>query len=218
MRSAEFDLHYSEYPAAVAAAGGLPVELASDADADDLLSRLDGLVLTGGTDIDPSLYGCAPSPELGEVDLDRDLWELALLRAALAQGVPVLGICRGAQLLNVGLGGTLTQHVELDEGAGHPRFDGDRSELAHHVRMQPGSVAASVFGAQLDVNSLHHQTLDLLGDGLTASGHAADGVIEVIELTGRPVLAVQWHPEMLTQPDPAIAWLITAAALFAGDR
>ncbi len=211
MLNAEIDLHYTEYSAALAAAGALPIGLTRDADVCDMVSRLDALVLTGGADIDPSVYGAATTPELGEIEPDRDAWELALLRAALEQNVPVLGICRGAQLLNVALGGTLVQHVGLGDGVGHPRFDDDRSRRFHRVVTIAGSTARAVFGAHLAVNSLHHQVLDDLGGGLVASGHADDGVIEIVELPGRPVLAVQWHPEMLAQPDPAIAWIVDTA-------
>lgn len=211
MLNAEVDLHYTEYPAALAAAGALPIGLTRDADVDDMVSRLDALVLSGGADIDPSFYGAAPLAELGDTEPDRDAWELALLRAALEQHVPVLGICRGAQLLNVALGGTLVQHVGLDDGVGHPRFDDDRSLRCHRMVTTDGSTARAVFGPAVAVNSLHHQVLDRLGDGLVASGHADDGVVEVVELPGRPVLAVQWHPEMLGQPDPAIAWIVETA-------
>jgi putative glutamine amidotransferase len=218
MQNAEFDLHYTEYPAALAAAGALPVELTRDADVHDMISRLDGLVLSGGADIDPSFYGAAPEPGLGETEPDRDAWELALLRAALDQNVPVLGICRGAQLLNVALGGTLVQHVDPLDGVGHPRFDDDRSTLCHRVTTASGSTVNGLYGASLEVNSLHHQVLDRLGDGLVATGHADDGVVETVELPGRPVLAVQWHPEMLGQPDPAISWLVQAARSLASAR
>ena len=216
--SAELDLHFTEYPAAVACAGGLPIGLTRDADVCDMISRLDGLVVSGGADVDPSRYRAEPEPGLGSTEPERDDWELALLRTAIDQRVPVLGICRGAQLLNVLLGGTLVQHVGIDDGVGHPRFEEDRSVAAHAMVTTPGSVAALLYGPLVGVNSLHHQTLGRLGDGLVATGHADDGVVEAIELPGCPVLAVQWHPEMLQQHDPALVWLVKSASLFGASR
>lgn len=218
LHAADLDVHFTDYPDAVAGAGGLPVGLTRSADVDDMVSRLDGLVVSGGADVDPSRYGHDPQSGLGVTEPERDDWELSLLRAALAQRVPVLGICRGAQLLNVVLGGTLVQHVGPSDGVGHPRFDDDRSTLAHTATMTEGSLAYALYGSTIGVNSLHHQTLDALGEGLVASGRATDGVVEAIELPGRDVFAVQWHPEMLQQPDPALRWLIQTAAVFAVSR
>ena len=212
MEAIEIDVHFASYPAAVSAAGGLPVQLTRDADVGELVARLDGLILSGGADIDPSWYGAEPEADLGETELERDAWELALVRAALAAGLPTLGICRGAQLLNVALGGTLVQHVGLNEGDGHPRFDDDPALLCHTVSIAEGSLAAEVLGRMIPVNSLHHQTLDQIGEGLVVTGRASDGVAEVIELPGHSVLAVQWHPEMLEAPDPSISWLVATAA------
>jgi putative glutamine amidotransferase len=213
MHDAEIDLHFTEYGAAVAAAGGIPVQLTRDAPVADVVARLDGLVLTGGADVDPAFYGHDAEPELGAVEPDRDRWELDLLRAALDGGVPVLAICRGAQLANVLLGGTLVQHVEPHDGDGHPRFDQPRALRCHRVALTPGSLGASLYGATTDVNSLHHQTLDRIGDGLVVTGRSPDGTVEVVELPGRPFLGVQWHPEALAAPsDPAFDWLVRAAA------
>jgi putative glutamine amidotransferase len=211
LHDAEFDLHFTEYPAAVAAAGGIPVELTRDAPVAELLQRLDGVVISGGADVDPSAYGAEPSPGLGHVEPERDAWELAIIAEAVRTGVPVLGICRGAQLLHIHFGGTLTQHVDLDEGVGHPRFDEDRSQRCHAVRFQPGTLAAELYGTATDVNSLHHQVINADGS-TTASGHADDGVIEAIEVPGATVFGVQWHPEMLHGSDPGIDWLINHAS------
>ncbi len=218
LHDAEFDLHFTEYPAGVAAAGGLPVELTRDADVLDMTSRLDGLVVSGGADVDPSRYGAGREDGLGVTEPDRDDWELALLRAAIDQKVPVLGICRGAQLLNVLMGGTLVQHVDRHEGAGHPRFEEDRSVAAHHMVAAPGSLTCALYGTSAGVNSLHHQTIGRLGEGLVATGHADDGVVEAMEMPGCAVYAVQWHPEMMQQPDPALVWLVKSAVLFATSR
>jgi len=211
MHGMEFDLHFADYPQAIAACGGLPVELARDADVSELVERLDGVVLTGGADVDPSTYGQSPDPELASIEPDRDAWELALLSAAEVRGIPILCVCRGAQLLNVAKGGTLRQHVGPEEGDGHPRFLSDGREVAHAVRLEEGSLAASLYGAEIDVNSLHHQVIEQLGDGLVVSGRSPDGTAEVLELSGRDVLGVQWHPELLARPDPSFLWLVDAA-------
>jgi putative glutamine amidotransferase len=219
LHDAEFDLHFSEYPAAIAAAGGLPVELTRDAPVADMVDRLDGVVIAGGADIDPSRYGHIPHRELGHVEPERDEWELAVIAVALATGTPLLGICRGAQLIQIHFGGVLVQHVELGDGAGHPRWDEPRNEPAHPVRFTAGTLACTLFGNDASVNSLHHQTIETIAPGLVASGHAPDGVIETIELPGRPVLGVQWHPEMLTSSiDPSLSWLVECSRQFASSH
>ena len=210
---AEVDLYFTEYGAAIAACGGLPVLLTRDAEVAGMVGRLDGLVLTGGADVDPAYYGQEPDPALGATEPDRDRWELTLLRGALAQRLPVLAVCRGAQLANVALGGTLHQHVGPDEGDGHPRFADPRTLRCHTVALDPGTVGERLYGAVTEVNSLHHQTLDRLGEGLVVSGRSPDGTAEVIELPGVPFLGVQWHPEALADPrEPAFGWLVECAA------
>jgi putative glutamine amidotransferase len=209
LADAAFDLHLDAYPRCVTMAGGLPVQLASDADAHALMERLDGLVLTGGADVDPSWYDAEPHPELGETELHRDEWEMSLLRAAMAQDKPVLAICRGCQLVNVALGGTLIQH--LDESELHAEWVRPRHELRHPVSLDAGSLPASVYGtAAWPVNTLHHQAIDQPGRGVRIVGRAPDGVVEAIEVDGTRVLAVQWHPEFVAaQPDPGFTWLVT---------
>jgi putative glutamine amidotransferase len=211
MKDVEFDLHFADYPQAIAVCGGLPVELARDADVDGVVERLDGLVLTGGADVDPDAYGQAPDEQLGHIEPDRDEWEFALLAAAERRGIPVLCICRGIQLLNVAKGGTLRQHVGIDEGDGHPRFDEDGRAAAHGVEFTDGTVAASLYGPSAQVNSLHHQVIDELGKGLRVAGRSPDGSVEAVELEGADVLGLQWHPELLGKPDPAFQWLVDAA-------
>ncbi|MHB1929890.1 MAG: gamma-glutamyl-gamma-aminobutyrate hydrolase family protein [Acidimicrobiales bacterium] len=147
--------------------------------------------------------GVATEPE-------RDAWELELLRAALDADLPVLAICRGLQLLNVACGGTIVADIPAGAGDNHPRFGSDRHDLAHEVRFEPGSLAARVYGPAALVNSLHHQAVDRLGDGLVITGRSPDGTIEALELPGRPVLAVQWHPEAVAG-DAGPAWLVEAA-------
>jgi putative glutamine amidotransferase len=212
MHDLKFDLHFSDYPASVAAAGGLPVELTRDADVEGVLARLDGLILSGGADVEPSRYGHDPDENLGSIEPDRDEWELALLREARRLEMPVLAICRGAQLANVFFGGTLNQHVELEEGAGHPQWDVDGRETTHEVDVAPGSLLSTIYPPSLGVNSLHHQTLAVLGNDLVVSASAPDGVIEAVELPGHDLLAVQWHPELLEKPDPTFRWLVGRAS------
>jgi putative glutamine amidotransferase len=211
MRALHFDLHFADYPASVAAAGGLPVELARDADVDGVIERLDGLVLSGGADLDPGHYGADHDPDLGAVEQDRDEWEFALLRAARQRSLPVLAICRGLQLVNVAFGGSLNQHVTIDEGAGHPQWDVDGRSATHDVRVVPGSLTSTLLPESWPVNSLHHQTVERVGAGLVVSARATDGVVEGLETPEGDVLAVQWHPELLAKPDPTFAWLVREA-------
>ena len=211
MSELEFDLHFSDYPRSISLAGGLPVELTRDADAKEMIARLDGLVLTGGADLEPSQYGQAPDPDLGAIEPDRDAWEIALLAAARERGVPVLAICRGFQLVNVVFGGTLRQHVELDEGAGHPQWDTDGHEATHEVNLVEGTVTADLFASEIGVNSLHHQVIDEVGEGLIVTAKATDGVVEGVETLDGSILGVQWHPELLEKPDPTFQWLVRAA-------
>jgi putative glutamine amidotransferase len=212
MHEMEFDLHFADYPQAIAACGGLPVELTRDADVDGIIERIDGLVLTGGADVDPAVYGREPDAELAATEPDRDTWELALLDAAERRGLPVLCVCRGAQLLNVAKGGTLRQHVGVEEGDGHPRFDEDGRQFAHSVDVTDGSLAATLYGSHLEVNSLHHQVIEEVGTGLVVTGRSPDSTPEVVELIDRDVLGIQWHPELLARPDPAFTWLVGAAS------
>lgn len=214
LQGEEVDLHLSEYPKGIAAVGGLPVQLTRDADPIDMVGRLDGLVMTGGADPDPSLYGEEPHPDLGETEPGRDAWELSLIRAALDRHLPMLCVCRGAQLLNIALGGSLVQH--LDEADTHALWTTSRTDRCHVVQVTAGSRLESLYGTNVATNSLHHQAVGRPGSGVIVTGTAEDGVIEGFELDGRPeVLAVQWHPEMLAeQPDPAFAWLVDEARRF----
>lgn len=181
------------YPRLVQRAGGSAVMLPPDTaeQADAVVSRLDGLVVSGGPDVEPARYGAPVEPRCGPPDRERDEWELALIDAALARRLPLLGICRGMQLLNVALGGTLVQHVEGHRGA--------PGVFAHHdVQPVPGTRLARALPEKVSVPTYHHQSLDRIGEGLVPGAHADDGTVEAVELPGEAhpfVLAVQWHPE-----------------------
>ncbi|WP_156721586.1 gamma-glutamyl-gamma-aminobutyrate hydrolase family protein [Streptomyces apocyni] len=180
------------YPRLVQAAGGLAAMLPPDGpeQAARVVARLDGLVIAGGPDVEPVRYGAEPDPRTGPPARERDAWELALIEAALAAGTPLLGICRGMQLLNVALGGTLTQHL-----AGHLADVGVFGQ--HTVKPVPGTRYASAVPTEAAVPTYHHQAVDRLGAGLVPSAYASDGTVEAVELPGDGwVLGVQWHPEM----------------------
>ncbi len=211
MSGLQFDLHFTDYPQSVALAGGLPVELTRDANAEEMVDHLDGLVLTGGADLDPEHYHEAPDEDLGQLEPDRDAWEMALFGAARKKGIPVLAVCRGLQLVNVVFGGTLRQHVELDEGAGHPQWEVDGHERTHTVSVVDGTLLGRLVAGEIGVNSLHHQVVEEVGEGLVVSAKASDGVVEGLEYPAERIVAVQWHPELLAKPDPTFVWLIREA-------
>ncbi len=208
----------ANYADAVAGAGGLPVALPHDASlAGAYLDRVDALIVTGGAfDVDPLLYG--EGERHGSVSLKqgRTAAELALLRGALARGMPVLGICGGEQLLAVALGGTLIQHIpDSVEGALEHEQPNPRDEAGHTVRVAPGSQLAEIVGAgTMAVNSSHHQAVRAVGPVARVNAVAPDGVIEGIEDPARRFcLGVQWHPEFLIDPgDQRLFEALVAAA------
>jgi putative glutamine amidotransferase len=204
------------YATAVQRTGALALLLPPDERAlehpDALLDRIDALMLAGGADVDPRSYGADPHPETKGTWPERDAFEIALVRRALDRGMPVLGICRGMQMLNVACGGTLAQH--LPEQVGHedhrhtPGTFGD-----HEVRLEPGSLAATAAGGErLAVKSHHHQGVDRVGDGLAVTGWATgDEVVEAVELPGDGfALGVLWHPEEDVR-DRVVGALVDAA-------
>lgn len=204
-----------DYSAAVIAAGGVPfiVPLTSS-DEQNHLNGVDALVLTGGGDIDPARYGSIPSPFVGGIDPHRDAVEILLVRTALSRRIPVLGICRGCQLLNVALGGTLIQHLPDVTALSHlvPAF---REDDVHTVWVEAGShLAAAVGGGELAVNSVHHQAVGALAPGLRAVAWAPDGIVEAIESMDGLCVGIQWHPENLQQAPRHRAlfnWLVIQA-------
>ncbi len=167
-----------------------------DLEAASIVAMLDGLVIAGGADVDPKHYGEDPVPESGPFSPERDAWELALVRAAVAAGVPVLGICRGHQLLNVVLGGTIIQHLppHVNGSGAHQPFPEAFGE--HTVQTVAGSWLRDAIGEQLDVATFHHQAIDTPGAGLTVTATTTDGTIEGVEDLARGLIGVQWHPEM----------------------
>jgi len=199
----------SDYCDGVARAGGLPMLLTPQpydaAEAAEVIGSLSGLVLTGGPDVDPARYGQEPAPEVYLASELQDSFEASLLHAALEAGLPVLTICRGTQLLNVELGGTLRQHITGVEGLGNHGIPG---QVGHpnEVTLTDGSLAAEVMGATT-VHGMchHHQAIDSVGEGLVVTGVHGDGIVEVVEHrdTDSWLLGVQWHPEETAADDPA---------------
>jgi len=205
------------YVTAIRNSGGRPVLLPPGGDAAEAaatVAALDGVVIAGGGDIDPALYGApAKHPRTEVTAPDRDSWELAVAEAAVRQGVPLLGICRGAQVLNGACGGTLHQHVP--DLVGHDDHSGPAAGFGtHKVRVTSGSIVQSILpgGEFFDVPTHHHQAVDLVGAGLTAVAWADDGLVEAIESTtqGEFLVGVQWHPEQ--GDDPRLFSALVAAA------
>jgi putative glutamine amidotransferase len=210
------------YPAAIQRAGAVALLLPPDDAAgvpDQLLERIDALLLAGGADVDPGTYGAPRHPATGETWPERDRFEVAMARGALDRGMPVLGVCRGMQLLNVALGGTLLQHLpEVLGSDGHRRMPGVFGD--HEVRLAPGSLAARAAGGEhVTVKSHHHQGVAELGEGLVATGWSAgDDLVEAVELPGdRYGLGVLWHPEEDGQSQ-VIASLVAATQAKVGAR
>lgn len=211
VRDALVETFFVDYALAVVRAGGLPWLLSMETDPVAVVSRIDALVLSGGSDVDPRRYGAAPGSHATEIDPLRDEFELAVLDAAWMRGIPVLGICRGIQLINVSRGGTLVEHLPADSGESHSFLGYPRHHRVHAVELVEGSVPHALYGARTHVNSLHHQAVAEIGTGLVVTGRAPDGVVESIEALDEPIVGVQWHPEMLGGTDPLFGWLVDSA-------
>jgi putative glutamine amidotransferase len=205
-----------DYLRAVETAGGLPLVLAPGRpeDAADLLDRVQGLVLTGGSDIDPSLYGETRHEQVTQVFRERDDFELALCRLALERDLPLLAICRGCQVLNVASGGTLVQDIPFQlSGAVNHDPERERWEAAHDVTVLPGTKLRAILGRErVAVNSFHHQAVKQIGRALAVSARSIeDGVVEAIEAPDRSfALGVQWHPESFWNRDESFQSLFEA--------
>ncbi len=229
-RGAKLYIVHQLYLNAIYQAGGIPCPIPLHLDPPhyrEIFQRLHGLLLAGGEDIDPRLYHAEPKEHLEKIDPERDAVEMMLARWAVAEKMPILGICRGHQLLNVALGGALYQDIEAEMGVREvhdmrgkgPNF---RQQRPHRVELDPQSRIARELGAALWVNSLHHQAVARPGQGLRIIGVSPEGVIEATELEGHPfAVTVQWHPEML-EGDPAMLrlfrMLVTEAAAFRSRR
>lgn len=209
-RNTQIDTYFSDFPRWVHAAGGIPVELPYEAGARETVTRLDGLLITGGQDVCPRRWGGKAETAIGAVDILRDEYEVTLAKAALDLHLPLLGICRGAQVVNVAQGGTLVADLP-SRPIDHVATGLPVHTLQHEVLFAEGSLARKVYGRSARVNSLHHQAVDRCGEGVTVTGRAPDGTAEAIEVFGRPVLGVQWHPEWLGDLDPSFEWLVEAA-------
>ncbi len=187
------DSRQAPYLHAVSRSGMVPI--LALAGSEYSLEGCNGLLLTGGTDVDPALYGQRRAPETEDPDAPRDSMERALLTEALERELPILAICRGLQFVNVYRGGTLAQHIE-----GHVVRGQDRSLAVHPITVAPSSLLSTIAPPEFGANSRHHQAVAKLGHGLRITGTAPDGVVEALEMDGKSwVLAVQWHPE--DQPD-----------------
>jgi putative glutamine amidotransferase len=204
-----------DYVEGVAEARGAPVVLppvANSRAAESLLDGLDGLLLSGGSDLDPGYYGEEPVPELGVTVPERDAFEMVLLEHALRRGMPIFGICRGMQVLNVAFGGTLHQHLPDVAGVLVHGVPVDDTDALHDVAVTPGTVLSQAVGGRtsLRCSSHHHQGVDRVGDGLRIAGRSEDGLVEALEAPnagasedGVWTIGVQWHPEDSASRDPA---------------
>jgi putative glutamine amidotransferase len=197
-------------------AGAAPVFLPSvedDGYISAALAALDGVLLTGGDDADPALYGEKPHPKLGSVDELKGCFEVPLVRGALATGLPIFGICGGIQILNVACGGTLHQDIAACTGSTlQHKADQAQPRPSHGIEITAGTRLHAILGAErLVVNSTHHQALNKLGDGLAVTARAPDGIVEAVERPGDPfVFGVQFHPERLAAHEPVFQRLFDA--------
>ncbi|MBI3216557.1 MAG: gamma-glutamyl-gamma-aminobutyrate hydrolase family protein [Mycobacterium sp.] len=212
------------YLEGVTTAGGiatlLPPQPVDDGIVERVLDGLDGLVITGGRDVDPAAYGHVKHRRTDEPARDRDAWEFALLRGALARRLPVLGICRGAQVLNVALGGTLHQH--LPDVIGHSGHQAGNAVFSTtSISTVPGTRVAALIGEGTDAQCYHHQAIAELGRGLIVSARDTDGVIEAVETESATtgfVVAVQWHPEERLDDLRLFAGVVSAARDYATSK
>lgn len=208
----EFAMLHASYVAATERGGGFAVLLPPQpaGGADEVLDRIDGLVLTGGADVDPVRYGEVPAERTSAPRVLRDEWETALARGALDRDMPLLAICRGLQILNVALGGSLHQHLpEVVGHAGHQPSPGVFGAV--DVTVEPGTRTAELTGSRLRVSCHHHQALARLAPGLTVTGRAEDGTVEAAEVPGQAfAVGVQWHPEEDSEDTRLFAALVEA--------
>lgn len=205
----------SFYVSRVVEAGGVPVVLpnVSPEEAPEFVARIDALLLSGGADVDPHAYGAEPHPRLGEVDPVRDHFEIALVKAARAAGLPIFGVCRGMQVVNVAFGGTLIQDIpaQIPGAIRHDQTTVDLHHPSHSVSLVEGTQLRALVGsAHARVNSFHHQAVERIAEGFRVTARASDGVLEAMEHEQGPWFqCVQWHPERLAD-DPVTRALFQA--------
>jgi len=218
------DYAFDDYSRAVLHCGGVPILIPVAQNRESLgliLNHLDGLLLGGGPDVHPRFYGEEPLPHLGDLDLELDRTELALARAVLERDMPLLAVCRGIQVLNVVLGGTLIQDIATQvEGAVNHVQMAPRDVTTHSVRMEPDSVISRLLKRRtLQVNGKHHQAIKEVAPGLKVTARAPDDVIEAVEMQERDfVLGVQWHPEGTWRTDPPSKRLFQSLVRAAGEK
>ena len=203
------------YSHAIEKAGGVPIVLPFTPDP-DLLPAMTGpargFLFTGGKDMDPAFFHQAPIPELGEMDAALDRFQMGVLNLAMARKLPVLGICRGLQLVNVALGGTLFQDIDTQAPGPVCKHTQDviSFDTDHDINIRPGSRLHAMFGPRIPVNSRHHQAIDAVGEGLVITARAPDGIIEAAEHATFPMDLVQWHPELMLLKNNAMLPLFKA--------
>lgn len=214
----------SEYFDAVNRAGGIavliPPQVVDSADAKRILSGLDGLIISGGRDVNPELYGQTPGEHTDKPDLKRDALEMALYEVAIENKIPFLGICRGQQVLNVKRGGTLLQH--LPDVVGSTKYQlGNGEYTISQIDVSPNTLLSNALGGDTTVTGAlyHHQGIDQVGEGLTVVARSEDGIVEAVELVNHPFgLAVQWHPEHTPEDNRLFEALIEAANTYRSKR
>ena len=208
MSALSFDVFWVDYAEGILAAGGIPVFLPLGIEPKEIINHLDGILMSGGADISPELYGADPEPGLGTVEPIRDQFELDLLDVAYEREMPIAGICRGLQILNVSAGGSLFQDIPP-----HAVRDKPPTARVHEVTIEKGSTLEGLYGSKAQVNSLHHQSIDRVGKEFLVTARSADAGVEGIEHESLPIIAVQWHPEMLDtrDSDPLFKWLVDKA-------
>jgi putative glutamine amidotransferase len=207
LQGLRLDAFFQAYARSIMEAGGLTVFVPRESDPDRLVKRLDAVVLAGGLDLDPALYGSEVTAETTALDPEQDAFDIALAHAAIAEGIPVLGTCRGHEVLNVALGGTLHDHGR----DGHNERGEPAAYRAHEVSIAEGSLLRSLYGARAPVNSLHHQAIASPAPGVRVTARSDDGLVEAIELLEQSAVGVQWHPELHDGLDPILQWLVVHA-------
>lgn len=205
------DGYFRAYTERVVAAGGIPVNLPVGVSVSDLVPLVDGVILVGGMDVDPRLYGQERTEKVGRFDTGQDRFDIQVARLALEHRLPVLGCCRGSQIINIALGGTLVEDLPSAGLPGHNVREFPPSATRHAVGLSSGSRIHSIYGESVEVNSFHHQAIDAVGTGLTVTGRAQDGTIEAVEHVELPVIGVQWHPELHEGVEPVFDWLVDSA-------